>query len=52
MRKYLLLLLLSLTACQIDPPLHLRKAVDVEVEVDATVNVDVMWQVDWEVEWV
>ena len=46
-----LVLLLSLTACQIDPPLHLRKAVDVEVEVDATVNVDVMWQVDWEVEW-
>ena len=53
MRKYISLLLLAvtLTACRIDPPLHLRKAVDVEVVVDATVNVDVMWQVDWKVEW-
>ena len=47
----MLFLAVLLCSCRIDPPLHLRKAVDVEVELDATVNVDVMWQVNWEVEW-
>ena len=46
-----LLVLLSLTACQIYPPLHLRKVVEVEVELEAAVDIDVMWQVDWEMEW-
>ncbi|NLZ18774.1 MAG: DUF5119 domain-containing protein [Bacteroidales bacterium] len=44
-------LLLLVCGCRIDPPLYLRKVIDVEVEVDAAVNVDVMWQVDWEVKW-
>lgn len=43
--------LFSLCSCRIDPPLHLRKAVEVEVEVLTQVDVDVMWQVDWEVQW-
>ena len=52
MKKLLLLLvLLSLSACRIDPPLHLRKIVEVEVELEAQVDVDVMWQIDWEMEW-
>lgn len=45
-------ILLSLVcSCRIDPPLHLRKAVEVEVEVDANVDLDVMWQTDWESRW-
>lgn len=43
--------LFSLCSCRIDPPLHLRKAVEVEVEVDTQVDVDVMWQINWETEW-
>ncbi len=45
------LLAVTLCACRIDPPLHLRKIVDVEVELEARVDVDIMWQVDWEAEW-
>ena len=47
----LLLLAASFTACRIDPPLHLRRAVDVDVILEAEVDLDVMWQVDWETEW-
>jgi hypothetical protein len=45
------LLAVTLSACRIDPPLHLRKIVDVEVELEARVDIDIMWQVDWEAEW-
>ena len=47
----LILLAVSLCACRIDPPLHLRKPVEVEVEVDTHVDLDVMWQIDWEARW-
>ena len=46
-----LLLAVSLTACRIDPPLHLRKAVDVEIELDTRVDIGALWQTDWESRW-
>ena len=47
----MLLLAVLLCSCRIDPPLHLRKAVEVEIEVDTHVDLDVMWQINWETEW-
>lgn len=45
-------LLLSVTcSCRIDPPLHLRKAVDAEIVLTTEVQVEFLWQVDWETLW-
>ena len=46
--------LVSLTvlcACQIDPPLHLRRVAEASVELKMEMNADIMWQVDWKAEW-
>ena len=49
----LLNVLLVATSCGIEPPLHLRRAVDVAVnlEMDMEVQAELMWQVDWETRW-
>lgn len=52
-RKYIILCLLALVlnACQIDPPLHLRQTMDLDVDLELDLNVDLMWQIDWETRW-
>lgn len=51
--KYIVycLLALALNACRIDPPLHLRQTLDLEVGLELDLNVDLMWQIDWETHW-
>ena len=51
--KYIVycLLVLTLSACRIDPPLHLRQTLDLEVGLELDLNVDLMWQIDWNAEW-
>ena len=44
-------LLVLVCACSVEPPLHLRRPANLEVELSATVELDVMWQVDWEALW-
>ena len=44
--------LTMLCACQIDPPLHLKRNVETSVELKMEMNADIMWQVDWKAEWV
>ena len=46
-----LLPLAVLCGCQIDPPLHLRRLVETNVDLKMEFTVDMMWQVDWETEW-
>lgn len=46
-----LLPLALLCSCQIDPPLHLRRLADTNVELKMEFSADMMWQVDWEAEW-
>lgn len=45
------LLVTATCSCRIDPPLHLRKAVETEVILTTEVQVDFLWQVDWETVW-
>lgn len=45
------LILAATCSCQIDPPLHFRKAVDAEIVLSTKVQVDFMWQVNWEAIW-
>lgn len=49
----LLNLLLVATSCGIEPPLHLRKAVEasVSLEMDMEFQAEMIWQVDWETRW-
>lgn len=49
----LLNLLLVATSCGIEPPLHLRKAVEasVSLDMDMEFQAELMWQVDWETRW-
>ena len=39
------------TACSIEPPLHLRRAVQTKVQLSTSVNLELMWQLDWETRW-
>lgn len=45
------MLALALNACQINPPLHLRQTLDLDVALELDLDVDLMWQVDWTAEW-
>lgn len=49
----LLNILLVATSCGIEPPLHLRKAVEasVSLDMDMEFQAELMWQVDWETRW-
>lgn len=47
-----LLPLAILCGCQIDPPLHLRRLAETDVELKMEFDVDMMWQIDWQTEWV
>lgn len=37
--------------CAIEPPLHLRKAVNARVTITTKVSVDLMWQASWNAKW-
>ena len=52
-RRFIIWFLLPLFACgcRIDPPLHLRQAVDVNVALELDLDVSLLWQVDWEARW-
>lgn len=52
-RRLIIWFLLPLFACgcRIDPPLHLRQAVDVDVALELDLDVSLLWQVDWEARW-
>ena len=52
-RRLIIWFLLPLFACgcRIDPPLHLRQAVDVDVALELDLDVVALWQVDWEARW-
>ena len=45
------MLALALNACQINPPLHLRQTLDLDIALELDLDVDLMWQVDWEAQW-
>ncbi len=45
------LVLTATCSCQIEPPLHLRKAIEAEIVLTTEVNVEFMWQVEWETLW-
>lgn len=40
-----------LGGCEIEPRLHLRKAVETKVILQTSVTADIMWQVDWQARW-
>ena len=44
-------LLPSVCSCRIEPPLHLRQTVDVDVALELDLDVVALWQVDWEARW-
>ena len=44
-------LLPSVCGCRIEPPLHLRQTLDLEVALELDLDVDLIWQVDWETRW-
>lgn len=44
-------LLLLVCGCRIDPPLHLRQTLDLEVDLELDLDVETIWQVDWETRW-
>lgn len=52
-RRLIIWMMLPLFACgcRIDPPLHLRQAVDVNVALELDLDVVTLWQVDWEARW-
>lgn len=43
--------LLVLGGCSIEPPLHLRKPVEVQTMMETSVQAQFLWQVDWQTEW-
>ena len=52
--KQLLLLPLTalvITACAIDPPLHLRQTATTEMVLVTDVTTDLYWQIGWETQW-
>ncbi|MBP5626237.1 MAG: DUF5119 domain-containing protein [Bacteroidales bacterium] len=44
-------LLLLACGCRIEPPLHLRQTLDLEIELALDLDVDLIWQADWENRW-
>lgn len=44
-------LLMLVWSCSVEPPLHLRRPANLEVDLSTTVELDVMWQIDWEALW-
>lgn len=46
-----LALLLLVCGCRIEPPLHLRQAVEVNVRLTTSVKAEFLWQTDWDSRW-
>ena len=44
-------LLVLVWSCSVEPPLHLRRPANLEVDLSTTVELDVMWQINWEALW-
>ena len=45
------LILTATYSCRIEPPLHLRKAVEVQIDLTTEMNMEYIWQADWEALW-
>ena len=43
--------LLLACGCSIEPPLHLRQTLDLDVNLELDLDVDMIWQADWETRW-
>lgn len=42
---------IAVTACTIEPILHLHKAIRTQISLSPKINVDIMWQVNWAANW-